>query len=398
MNKVILLCLNLLSILTYTVDKNILVVVLMVKNEEPVILQTLEPFVNAGINSFIIFDTGSTDKTVEKIESFLKKHEPHLVAHIFQEPFVDFATSRNRALDLAEQTFPQAKFFVMPDAEWYLNNGQSLNDFCQDHTNDTCSHYMIRIKNETNDFFTPRLIRAHTNARFVGECHEVVVGGSCKKVPTSIYFELGSSRTGLEKSRSRWHRDLQILLKKHQTAPRDSRNLFYLAQTYECLADYENAYKYYKLRSHLEVWREEDYETWYRLGRITTILAGDNSDYTWQEAFDYYCKAHNILPHRAEPLVAIAQYYWPDFCPPVNIPLCYLFAKRACEFDYPKDDILFIDPVIYNFKRYELLSKSAWHLGDFELGEKATRMALGYQESPHLLHNLNCYIESKNKL
>ena len=86
------------------------VVVLMVKNEETVINKTLEPFVKEGLNSFLIFDTGSTDKTIETVENYFKNNNVKN-RHIFQEPFVDFSTSRNRALDLAEQMFPQAKFF-----------------------------------------------------------------------------------------------------------------------------------------------------------------------------------------------------------------------------------------------------------------------------------------------
>jgi len=48
----------------------LLVVVLMVKNEEDVINATIEPFIKAGIDSYFIFDTGSTDKTVETVKKF----------------------------------------------------------------------------------------------------------------------------------------------------------------------------------------------------------------------------------------------------------------------------------------------------------------------------------------
>ena len=112
-------------------------------------------------------------------------------------------------------------------------------------------------------------------------------------------------------------------------------------------------------------------------------------------AQDYYYKAHDLLPHRAEPLVRLADHYWPDFKAPLNIALCYLLAKRACELEYPEEDCLFIDPYAYNFKRYDLLSKSAWHVGDFENGEKATRNALKKYESPHLLRNLAAYIDRR---
>ena len=82
----------------------------MVKNEEPMINKTLEPFVKEGINSFLIFDTGSTDNTIKTVEAYFNKNDVKNW-FIFQEEFVDFSTSRNRALDLAEEKFPDANFF-----------------------------------------------------------------------------------------------------------------------------------------------------------------------------------------------------------------------------------------------------------------------------------------------
>jgi hypothetical protein len=43
----------------------LLVAVLMIKNEEPVMQMTLQPLVDAGITDFFIYDTGSTDQTIE---------------------------------------------------------------------------------------------------------------------------------------------------------------------------------------------------------------------------------------------------------------------------------------------------------------------------------------------
>jgi hypothetical protein len=53
----------------------LLTVVLMVKNEEAVIKQTLQPFVEGGADSFLIFDTGSTDNTVETGFNFFKNQD-----------------------------------------------------------------------------------------------------------------------------------------------------------------------------------------------------------------------------------------------------------------------------------------------------------------------------------
>ena len=69
----------------------ILVAVIMVKNEETVMRATLQPFVDGGVDSFFVFDTGSTDNTVGVTEDFFAEHGL-TKAYIAQEPFIDFAT------------------------------------------------------------------------------------------------------------------------------------------------------------------------------------------------------------------------------------------------------------------------------------------------------------------
>lgn len=374
----------------YATQQNLITVVIMVRNEEAVIAKTLEPYVKAGINSFLIFDTGSIDNTISNAEFFFKTHAIEEYAIVEEAWIDDFAASRNHALDAADERFPETSFFLMPDAEWYMHNVEGLIDFCLTHRDEDTPCYLVRIMNENTDFPTPRLIRASSKARFEGKIHESMF--TLAKVPNDIYFKLGASRQGIEKSRKRWERDLKILLKEHEENPDHTRTTFYLAQTYDCLGDAENAYRFYKIRSEQQGYREENYEALYRLGKTTEILASTDSNYTWHMAFDYYCKAHELLPHRAEPLVRIADHYWPDGQGPLNIPLCYIFAKRACELEYPEHDLLFIDPEMYSFKRYELLSKAAWHVGDFENGEVATRNAIKKREMPNLFYNLSLYI------
>ena len=48
----------------------LLVVVIMVKNEEMVMHATLQPFVEGGVDSFFVLDTGSTDRTVAVTKGF----------------------------------------------------------------------------------------------------------------------------------------------------------------------------------------------------------------------------------------------------------------------------------------------------------------------------------------
>lgn len=94
-------------------------------------------------------------------------------------------------------------------------------------------------------------------------------------------------------------------------------------QTYECLRDHDNAYKWYKRRFDLGGWAEEAYEAKFRMGRVAGYLGKP-----WPDVQQLWLDAHAYLPARAEPLYAIAQHY---FQKDKNYPLAFLFAQRASQ-------------------------------------------------------------------
>lgn len=371
-------------------NSSVVAIALMVKNEAPSIWNTLMPMYEAGFQDFFILDTGSTDNTIQIATNFFKQHK--LNGHIKQEPFIDFATSRNRTLELAEELFPDIEFLLMPDAEWHLHNGAELLNFCKQEQHNTPSLYSLNIKMNHTEFATTRLFRTRAKIRFKGVVHEVPEILAQGKVPPSIFFEVNATQQGVEKSKKRWQQDLFLLLKAYYDNPQDPRTTFYLAQTYACLGDFENAYRYYLHRSTLEGWDEENYVTQFRLGTLAMEIKHPTEEAKWAAAMNHYLKAHGLRPHRIEPLVKIADYYWPD-----NIPSCYLFAKSIYDTPYPVHDVLFIEKEMYEYTRYEILSRCAWYLGQYQLGKEATERALQVRPgTTHLINNLALYDKALN--
>lgn len=372
----------------------LLVVVLMVKNEAAVITQTLQPFVDGGVKEFVIFDTGSTDGTQAIAADFFKQRGIEN-SHIIEESFIDFATSRNHALDAAERIFPQATFMAMPDAEWYMHNVSDLLQFCINHKDDYHASYFIPIRNDSVAFCVSRLIRCRTGIRFVGAVHEALDKLTLVTLPNNIYFEWRPSQKGQEKSIKRWERDRDLLLKSHEKNPGDARTLFYLAQTYDCLGDWENAYAFYTKRAAIIGWDEENFMTRFRLGTVAERLAPQGDDSICPLAIKHYLEAFALRPSRAEPLIKIAQYYlYRD-----EMELAFLFAAQAAKMPYPEKDILFVEKYMYEFVRYDVLGRCAWHVGEFELGEWAVIQALKIKpDAPHLQRNLSCYIDPARRI
>ncbi len=348
----------------------LLVVVLMVKNEASVIEATLQPFIKAGVRDFVVFDTGSEDHTQEIAAQFFKQQGIEN-GHIVEEPFVDFATSRNRALAVTQQIFPDAVFMLMPDAEWYIHNGEALLQFCEEHRHDHYSSYLIKIQNDFASLYSQRLIRCQRNIHFIGRVHEVLNEITGASVPDTIYLYWNPCN-GNKKSQDRWRRDLDLLHASYAENPFDSRTLFYLAQTYECLDDWENAYAFYTERATRMGWDEENFETVYRMGRVAEELEVLADDSLTPLPIQHYLKAFSMRPHRAEPLVQIADYYLVHN----EVDLAFMFAARAVELPYPTHDILFVDDYLYDFVRYDILGVTAWYVGEYELGEWALQEAL----------------------
>ena len=191
----------------------LLVVALMIKNEGPVIDYTLTPMVEGGIDSFLIFDTGSTDDTIEKVTEFFNTHSITNFA-IVQEDFVDFATSRNRALDLVDEYFPQATFIMMPDAEWLLRNGKELLQFCAINKHDWHASYLMHmIRSGQLKYSVDRLMRRASHCRFKSPVHEYLESPSATPAPTTFYFAWNPTEYGDDKSSKRWKRDVGIFIK-----------------------------------------------------------------------------------------------------------------------------------------------------------------------------------------
>ena len=180
---------------------------------------------------------------------------------------------------------------LMPDAEWYLHGVEELLAFCErelEHPEHTS--YLVRIVSPDLDFGTQRLLRGGSSLRFGGVVHETIMIGTQFKTPNSIYFELKVERAGAEKTQRRWMRDKELLLKAFLANPQDSRTCFYLAQTFDCLGDLDNAYYYYELRTHLIGWCEEDFMARYRLATVTERMKNPDGSSCWAKRLIIICK------------------------------------------------------------------------------------------------------------
>ena len=345
-------------------------VLMMVKNEHKRILVTLDSVLDIA-NSIIIFDTGSTDNTIELCKEFSNKHKIPL--RLKQDDFVNFSVSRNQALDFAD-TCDDIDYILMMDVNDELKGSNILRQAADEFINQDFSVFMIKqewFSGNISSYFNMRFVKPRKGWRYVGVVHEYlnnvdrVENAKVKILSDSIVLYQDRDKD-IDKSRKRFFRDEIMLKNEFIKDPTDSRTVFYLAQTYSCLHDWENAYYYYKIRTTLKGFEEEIYESFFKCGDICEKLGLD-----WHTAFVWYMKAYELIP-RAEPLLKISDYYRRKN----NIILSYTFANLACELKYPDNCILFVDKFSYDYIRWHLLAISAYYTGFLEKGKEACIKAI----------------------
>ena len=250
---------------------------------------------------------------------------------------------------------------LMIDSEWYAYHVEELERFCVQHEWDVKDNsYYIYLKGDTM-FKHNRLLRIGSKGRFIGPVHEYLDTGANDTVPEKFHIKWSPSKKGMNQSSDRYYRDLGILLKKYHESKKEPsadrtfgeaepRTVFYLAQTYDCLGESEEALKLYKERYSIQSgYREERYIAMYRAGKIYLTVKNQQS-----EGFFTLMEAFKLRPDRVEPLVLMAMN---TLDPSVK----HLFASRACHLPFPVADSLFIDMGAYDYHRWDQLGIAGYY-------------------------------------
>jgi len=351
---------------------------MIVKNEALGIAHTLasaKPYVDR----WCILDTGSTDGTQDLARGAMSG----VPGEVYEEPFVDFATTRNRALDLCADT----EFILWLDADDELCGGSALREFlglARDRV-DLGAHY-VRVEIAAARFDSARVLRSESGWRFEGKVHEVLThpersppSGRIEGV-TVVHRADALSQT---RSRARWERDVALLESEVAQRPTVARPAFYLAMTLFWLGRYEDAVRAFERRIAMGGWGEEVF-----YAKLSRARAAKAAGRPWCEVLVMHLDAHASAPQRAEPLFDVAMHYDAEG----NHALALLFARRAYELPLPAQDILFIEHEVYEWRAADLVGAHAYWLGERSLGERAARQAVAARPNDErLARNLSFY-------
>jgi glycosyltransferase involved in cell wall biosynthesis len=367
---------------------------MMLKDEErrlPVTLKSTVGFVD----SIIVYDTGSTDRTIEILKEHCKKHDVPL--HLKEGKFVNFALSRNISLDFADE-IKEVDFLLLLDCNDELQGGDFLRKIADKYLETDDQAFLVCQKwfsGKNDKYYNTRFIRSKCGWRYKGSVHEwlsdIKNNGKPKKpvIRLTEQIIIFQDRTkDNNKSGSRYKRDKELLLEDHKKNPQEPRTLFYLAQTCSCLQQVKESFKYYLMRTKLEGFWEERFHAFFRCGEYSQKLK-----MPWEKSLEYYMKALEVNV-RAEPLVQIAEYYRMQ----KKWLLSFSFVSWACSLDYPRECILFVDSNMYKYKRWHIMGIVSFYCGKYKEGKIGCLKALETDIHKELnLKNLQFYLNKLGK-
>jgi len=253
---------------------NIIELVMIVRNSGDILKNCLQEN-KKFIDHWTILDTGSTDNTKEIIKSELSD----IPGNLYEEPFVNFAHSRNRSLELSSKS---CKYTIILDDSYILHGGQKLKQLLSK-SKQSC--FSISIGNYRdnflqNDYISNRIIKSSDNLKYKYRVHEHIIVNK-KNIQEitdpEIFINDVESMEHKNRSVNRHNKDIQLLLLDHKDYPNDPHVIYYLAKTYYNLERYDDALIYFRKLNELKNNIDIEYQFSYHYDTICTQFMIDNN-------------------------------------------------------------------------------------------------------------------------
>lgn len=209
--------------------------VAILKNEAGNIRATLES-VKPWVDGWTVLDTQSTDGT----QAIVQEVMAGLPGQLVQEAFVDYATTRNRALEIDAAREPIFTLFLGGDE--VLHEGARLRAFLEMKREAAEGAYCVRMESSGRSWAYTRVLRTDAQWRYLGEIHERPVGPKGQvHGPIIPGVTVVHSASDPERKKKRLlEYDLPLLTKDVQDESKSweerAHSLFFLAETYYILA------------------------------------------------------------------------------------------------------------------------------------------------------------------
>ena len=360
-----------------------LCLLIMAKNEAHVIEQALCSLTRFRLfDCWCLVDTGSTDHTVTVVEAYFRSRKggglPGVVIYdrspIDSAPF-HFGQARTRALRHCEK---MAWFTWFMDADdVFLGDIELPASFRAVWEEQHISHFLLKFGSAEYTYWRPAIFRSDGQWEYRSVVHEyaVRIGDDDNQNAGGALLEgdyrIESRRLGdRSKNPLKYRDDAQKLIRQHETQPSDTRDMFYIGQSWFDAGEWAEALKWYTQRTRcLDSFLEEKHHSWFQLGMVHAQL-GDAD-----RAVDAWHRASQTLPHRLESKRMLLNYYTTRGLHHKAWPI-YTALVRLVPFSVPPD-MLYVNAAVYEYWLYDEMAQCAYWQGKVKeaaaLGLKAVK-------------------------
>jgi hypothetical protein len=302
---------------------NLINVIIMVKNagdDFKNILESNLPYMDC----LTVLDTGSTDNTVQIVNDFLSTY--NIEGKLYERKWKNFRDSRNELLELAGEDYD---FNIMLDDTYVLNG--NIRNFLQIARGDIAAEsYSLFIKDDFLCYSSNRITRpTHKKLKYMYKIHEILEKNSNFEIPVIYGYITDVKSTYMnDRTNKRKEEDLKLLFEELEENPKNSRQLYYIAETYLCLKDWKNSYLYYKKRAETSNvgYHAEIQDSLYKMA-VISYFNFNQVETSIKEFLDCY----KFDTTKSESLYMIGYIYKHNYNTPQSEIQAYEYLKKAFE-------------------------------------------------------------------
>jgi glycosyltransferase involved in cell wall biosynthesis len=335
---------------------------MIVKNEAAVIERCLRS-VKPHVHAWAIVDTGSDDGT----QDIVRRMMADLPGELIERPWVDFATNRNQALELARK---HGDYALVIDADEVLETDAG---FSWGLLGDP--GYLLEFVYGPSRYRRMALPKLDAGWFWKGVLHESLVRPQHAdlRALTGLRIRVRSdgSRSRLPPA-EKYARDADVLRRALDAEPDNTRYAFYLAQSLRDAGQLTEAMAAYEKRSAMGGWVEEIYYSRWQTAVLRERIGGSYADIVVA-----YLDAIDFAPLRAEALCDFARYLRENR----RYALARQFAQAASRMQAPRDALI-LDSTVYEWRALDELAVACHFLGDRAESARLWRELLADQRLP----------------
>jgi len=336
---------------------------MIVRNEAAVIERCLRS-VRPHVHAWAIADTGSDDGT----QDIVRRCMAGLPGELIERPWVDFATNRNEALELA-RTYGDYALIIDADEVLQTDAGFAWGALGE-------PGYLLEFVYGPSRYRRTALPRLDAGWRWEGVLHEALVrplpGGDLPLLSgLRIHVHSDGVRSRLPPA-EKFGRDAEVLKRALDSEPGNTRHAFYLAQSLRDAGQWHEAIAAYERRATMAGWDEEVYYS-----RLQAATLRERTGAAYADVVVAYLDAIDHSPLRAEALCDFARYMRQN----KRYALARQFAQAAARMQAPPG-VLILDSTVYEWRARDELAVACFLLGDRNESARLWRELLAERRLP----------------